>query len=112
MKLPIYLKRIIDLISLLGSLLLAWLFSRPSKRIDDVIKNENGVVHDDSSGTEFVGKTVVVLEYVTSESGVVRFSGSYWQARLSNGLESNTIPVGESAIIQSTEGNTLYVTKT
>ena len=51
----------------------------------------------------------MVVDDVTSVNGRVKYSGSYWRARLSEGSEQKTIKAGESVKVEKYEGNVLVV---
>jgi len=55
---------------------------------------------------KYIGKTVKVIETVTSNSGVVSIYDERWNARLDSGEE---IPAGEEATIVRNESLLLYV---
>ena len=82
----------------------AVLFHAPGKRFDEIVGS------DKEKFTGLTGSNAVVTEVVTKDSGMVRYSGSNWRARLSEKSNSTSIDVGEKVTIELSEGNVLYVT--
>lgn len=92
-------ERFIDLLTMAGAVLL----QAPNKRFDMIVGSEK----DKFEG--IVGSTAIVTETVTMNSGVVRYSGATWRARLSENSDSGSVIVGAEVVIESSEGNVLVV---
>ena len=82
----------------------AVLFHVPNKRFDEIVGSEK------ETYTGLTGSNAVVTEIVTKDSGMVRYSGSNWRARLSEKSNTTSIDVGETVTIERSEGNILYIT--
>jgi len=94
-----YLKNATDVVAVL----VAVLFQAPNKRFDEIVGSEQ------EKYTGLTGSTAIVIEVVTKDSGMVRYSGSNWRARLSETSTSTSIDAGERVTIDLSEGNILYV---
>ncbi len=94
------LKYAADFISIASAVLL----HAPNKRFDEIVGSEK------EKYTGITGSNAVVTEKVTKNSGMVRYSGSNWRARLSETSNSTSIDVGETVTIELSEGIILYVT--
>lgn len=64
---------------------------------------------EETSYSGIVGKQVDVIESVTSESGLVEFSGCHWSARLDRDSTQELIGKGSLATIKTVKGNVLYI---
>ena len=81
----------------------ALIFHAPNKRFEEIV----GIEQDTYTG--ITGSHAVVIEVVTKNTGLVRYSGSNWRARLSEKSNSTDIDAGEKVTIKFAEGNILYV---
>ena len=88
-----------DAIAIIGALLL----HSSNKRFDEI----SGSQHD--TYTDTIGNTAIVTEKVSHTSGVVRYSGANWRARLSEESTANCIDAGSRVTIESVDGNVLIV---
>ena len=95
--------RIWETIKDASSVLFSIVFHVSTKRTDKVI----GAGNDEYK--ELIGKRAVVVEDVSSVNGRVKYSGSYWRAKLSDCSESKIIEAGQSVVIEKCEGNILVV---
>ena len=82
---------------------IAVLFHAPNKRFDEIV----GSGQEQYTGV--TGSKAVVTETVTKDTGMVRYSGSNWRARLAENSNSTSIDPGETVTIVLSEGNILYV---
>ena len=96
-------KAVIDFFTNDLSVFFAVVFKLPSRRFDHLVGANQ------SEFVEYIGRQAVVIETVTADSGLVRFAGSYWQARLACDSVQHSAPVGDSVVISATEGNRLLV---
>ena len=87
------------------SIFVAVVFQFPSDRFDRI----NGLNNDSFDGIR--QKTGMVLEQVSSTSGLIRYSGANWKARLQRDAQVDVIQKGETVRILSATGNTLIVEK-
>ena len=99
-----HMRNILKYVTDIIAVVFAVLFHAPSKRFDEIVGSEQ------EKYTGLTGSTAVVTEVVTKDSGMVRYSGSNWRARLSEKSNSTSIDVGEKVTIDLSEGNILYVT--
>jgi membrane protein implicated in regulation of membrane protease activity len=85
------------------SIFVAIFFQHPTERFDRI----NGSNNDSFDGIR--EKAGLVIQPVSSTSGLVRYSGANWKARLLNNSEIGSIQTGETVCILSAKGNTLLV---
>jgi len=83
---------------------IAVIFHVPTKRFDDIVGSNQ------EKYTGVTGSNAVVTETVTKDSGIVRYSGSNWRARLTENNKTTSIDIGETVTIEQTDGNILIVT--
>ena len=81
----------------------AVLLKTPNKRFDEIVGSEQ------EKYTDTIGSTALVTEIVSSTSGMVRYSGSNWRARLSENSACTSINTGQVVRIESLQGIVLVV---
>lgn len=84
----------------------AMLFHVSNKRFDSIAGSQGDTY------TDIIGKTAIVTETVSSSSGMVKYSGAHWQARLSEHSTVDSVTNGSRVTIESINGNTLIVRQT
>ena len=86
-------KKILKYTADLIAVVFAVLFHAPNKRFDKIVGSEQ------EQYIGLIGSIAVVTETVTKDSGMVRYSGSNWRARLSEKSNSKSIDPGEKVTI-------------
>ena len=87
------------------AILFSWLFQHPTSRYSRRIDSP------EDSFERVQGKLALVVEDVTSECGIVRYSGVNWKAKISDEESIETFKSGEEVSIKENNGNLLIIGK-